>query len=71
MRDYKKKFHLEYMSSDIKPKGKMRRHIQKSVRQKGKKECTGDVKNLPECEEYSIVDEIMLVQSYCSLSCIK
>jgi hypothetical protein len=67
MRDYKKKFQLEYMSSDIKPRGKLRRHIQKSVRQKGKKECTGEVKNLPECEESSMCEEIMLAQFLANL----
>jgi hypothetical protein len=46
MRDYKRKFQMEYMSLDEKPKGKMRRHIQKSVRQKGKKECNLELENI-------------------------
>lgn len=38
MRDYKRKYQAEYMASDRKPKGRMLKKIQHSVRQAGKKE---------------------------------
>lgn len=44
MQEHKKKFQAEYMSSDIKPKGKILRWIQKSFRQKNKKAIDKEVK---------------------------
>lgn len=47
MNEYKRKFQEEYSSSDIKPKGKVLKKIQHSVRQTGKKEIRKVIKNEP------------------------
>jgi hypothetical protein len=66
MKPYLRKFHEEYMSSDIKPSGKMSRAIQGSFRSKTKQDIKKEVKNLPDeddnGEELSITEEIMLIQ---------
>jgi hypothetical protein len=62
MKPYLKKYHQEYNSSDIKPKGKISRWINKAERQKTKRAIQEEVKNPPECEESSISDEIMAIQ---------
>lgn len=51
MRDYKRKYQAEYMSLDTKPKGKMKKKIQASVRQKGKKLIKQGLEE-PSKEEY-------------------
>ena len=71
MKPHLKKYHAEFWSSDIKPAGKMSRYINKSERQRAKREIREEVKDsnlvacdcyLPECEERHLVDEIMLAQ---------
>jgi hypothetical protein len=66
VKPYLRKFHEEYMSSDIKPSGKMSRAIEGSVRSKTKQDIKKEVKNLPDeddnGEELSLGEEIMLIQ---------
>lgn len=57
MKPHLKKYHAEYWSSDIKPSGKMSRYLNKSERQRAKKEIQEEVE-----EEMPLVDEIMLAQ---------
>lgn len=46
MRAYRRKFQIEYMSSDLKPKGRTLKKIQSSIRQAGKREIRTNLKDL-------------------------
>lgn len=61
MKPYLKKFHQEYNSSDIKPKGKISRWLNKSERQKAKKEINKTEEEYIDAD--SLSDEIMAIQS--------
>lgn len=44
MKDYKRKFQAEWMTSDLKPTGRILKKIQSAIRQAGKKEVKNQLK---------------------------
>jgi hypothetical protein len=53
MQKYQKKFHQEWMSSDIKPTGKIRRSIENSNKQYGKQEIQSQIADTMSWEDYT------------------
>lgn len=51
MKQYRKKFHAEWWSSDIKPKGKMKRSIEGSNRTAAKEEIIDELKKLEDVDD--------------------
>ena len=51
MKDYKRKYQAEWMSSDIKPSKKIKKKIQGSIRETGKKLVRKELKNGDDSKE--------------------
>jgi hypothetical protein len=63
VKPYLKKYYLEWNSSDVKPTGRTSRSIQKSFRQKNKKEIM-DLEEPKESPEGDLSEEIMAIQAF-------